>query len=205
MGHTVVFDCEFLVSEGAPGRHWCGPHDPDPLVVQIGAAKLDLAAPFEIVDTLGTVIRPVDRHGAPCPIDPAFAALTGLDEATIAATGVPLAEAVRQLAAFADGSMLWSWGKDELNLMAISCYVAGLAPPVPADRFGNACRLLLRAGMAYEDIKTTRSHSLPGRFGLETPSPRAHDARDDARGVAMVLQHLLRAGRLAPADFGSGA
>lgn len=107
MGHTIVFDCEFLVCEGAPGRHWCGPHDPDPLVVQIGAAKLDFAAPFEIVDTLGTVIRPVDRHGAPCPIDPAFAALTGLDEATIAATRVPLTEASRWCCSIFCGRAVW--------------------------------------------------------------------------------------------------
>nr|WP_275078093.1 hypothetical protein [Pseudovibrio sp. W64] len=40
MKTAVVFDCEFLTSEGAQRRFWCAPFDPDPVIAQIGAVKL---------------------------------------------------------------------------------------------------------------------------------------------------------------------
>ena len=52
MSHTIMFDCEFLVTEGAYRRFWCGPYDPDPIVVQIGALKLDLAGNTSAVEEL---------------------------------------------------------------------------------------------------------------------------------------------------------
>ena len=64
--------------------------------------------------------------------------------------GIPLKEALETLAAFADGAKLWSWGKDELNLLAISCFIAGITPTLPAHMFDNACKLMLKAGMPYE-------------------------------------------------------
>ena len=85
--------------------------------------------------------------------------------------------------------------------MAISAYVAGIAPPVPVTRFGNACRLLLTAGMPYEDVTKTRSNALAAYFDLDTAHLRGHDAGDDAMSVALTLQHLLRQGRLRPSDF----
>ena len=46
METAIIFDCEFLVIEGAPQNFWCGPFDPDPVIAQIGAAKLDLQGDF---------------------------------------------------------------------------------------------------------------------------------------------------------------
>ena len=51
MSHAIVFDCEFLTAEGAPMRFWCGPHDPDPVIAQIGLVKLGLEEGFEVLDT----------------------------------------------------------------------------------------------------------------------------------------------------------
>jgi hypothetical protein len=31
---------------------------------------------------------------------------------------------------FSEGARFWSWGKDELNMVAISCYVAGIPAPI---------------------------------------------------------------------------
>ena len=86
-------------------------------------------------------------------------------------------------------------------MVAISCYVEGLAPPIPVTRFGNACDLLLAAGMPYDELKTTRSDRLADHFGIEHPPLRGHDGLDDALSVAYVLQHFLRTGALSPADF----
>ena len=99
------------------------------------------------------------------------------------------------------GLPLWSWGKDEFSLLATSCYVAGIAPPIAAGRFDNASKLLLRGGMAYEDIQKTSSSGLVVFFGLDAAALSAHNAVDDARSIALALQHLLRAGRLTPGDF----
>ena len=52
MDHAIVFDCEFLTAEGAPQRFWCGPYNPDPVIVQIGLVRLGLSAGFPVADTL---------------------------------------------------------------------------------------------------------------------------------------------------------
>lgn len=127
--------------------------------------------------------------------------LTGITPARIAAEGVPLAAAIARLDRFADGAKLWSWGKDELNLMAIGCWVAGIVPAIPPARFENACKLCLAAGMPYEDLQRTRSSDLARFFGVETDAAQAHDGLADARSVALALQTLLRDGRLTPDDF----
>ncbi|MEM9270687.1 MAG: exonuclease [Pseudomonadota bacterium] len=201
MAHAIVFDCEFLTADGAPSRFWCGPHDPDPVVAQIGCARLSLEGGFEINQTQRTYVIPTGRDGGRVALDPLFIRLTGITEEEIDAQGVPLEQALAQTAAFADGARLWSWGKDEFNMMAISCYVAGLTPPLPISRFGNACALLLKAGMPFEDLAKTRSNTLADYYKVSHPPLRGHDALDDALSVAYVLQHLLKEGALRADDF----
>ncbi|WP_298853497.1 hypothetical protein [uncultured Ruegeria sp.] len=86
-------------------------------------------------------------------------------------------------------------------MMAISCYVEGLKPPIPVVQFGNACDLLLKAGMPYEDLKVTRSNTLAAYYKIDHPPLRGHDALDDALSVAYTLQHLLQSSKLMPEDF----
>ncbi|KZL23047.1 3'-5' exonuclease [Pseudovibrio sp. WM33] len=202
MKMAIVFDCEFLVVKNAPKRFWCGPYDPDPVIAQIGAAKISLSDSFEIVDTFKVYVNPVDRFGSKYTLDPFFTKLTGIEQQTIDSAGVSLQEANEQFREFSEGAKLWSWGKDELNMMAISCYIAGIKPCIPADQFDNACKLMLAAGMPYEDIERTRSNDLADYFEVEHPPLRGHDALDDALSVAYVIQHLLREKRLSQTDFG---
>lgn len=201
MRHTIIYDCEFMTAEGAQSRFWCGPHDPDPVVVQIGLVKLGLAGGFPLIETKRLYVIPRDRHGNRTGLDPFFTRLTGISEDQIDRHGISLQSALDQTSAFAAGAPLWSWGKDEHNMLAISCFVAGFPPPIPATQFGNACALLLKAGMPYDDIKVTRSNQLADYFKLEHPALRAHDALDDALSIAYVLRHLLALHRLEPADF----
>lgn len=201
MQTAIVFDCEFLTAEGAPSRFWCGPRDPDPIVVQIGLVKLGLGESYPIAETLRRPVTPIGRDGNRVPLDPFFTRLTGITEEVMDADGVPLVEALGEVQAFSDGAMLWSWGKVEFNMVAISCYVAGIAPPLPITQFGNACDLLLKAGMPYEDLAKTRSNTLAAYYKVEHPPLRGHDALDDALSVAYVLQMLLRGGALTPDDF----
>ena len=86
-------------------------------------------------------------------------------------------------------------------MIAISCYVQSLPPPIEARRFDNACTLVLKAGMPLDDIKRTRSDGLATYFEIDHPPLRGHDARDDTLSVAYALQHLLKQGKLTEADF----
>lgn len=196
---AIIYDCEFATAPGAPQRFWCGPHDPDPIVFQIGAVRLSLEAPFEVLERFEVLIRPLDRNGAPLELDPLNARLTGVSPERLHSEGVSLGEALAQLADFAGSDRLWAWGKDEFNMVAISCYVAGIAPPIPATRFGNAPELFVDAGVAVDVIHGLRSNTMLEHFGLSLPDARGHDALGDARMVAEVLRHMMQGGQLDPA------
>jgi len=88
-------------------------------------------------------------------------------------------------------------------MIAISCYVEGIQPPIPAQRFDNAVKLLLAAGMPVEELARTPSNKLADYYGVKHPELRGHDALDDARSVAYTLQFLLQSGKLLPSAFGS--
>ena len=201
MADAFIFDCEFLTADGAPSRFWCGPFDPDPVVAQIGIVRLGLEGDFPIAETKRLYVVPPDRTGGRQALDPLFTRLTGIDEEVIDSEGLALEQALAEVEAFCGGAKLWSWGKDEFNMLAISCYVAGIVPPIPVTQFGNACQLLLKAGMPYEELKMTRSNTLSAYFGIDHPPLRGHDALDDALSVAYAMQHLLKEGRLSPLEF----
>jgi len=198
---TILFDCEYLTASGAMARQWGGPLDPDPSVAQIGAVKLSLEPGYEILETFNVLIASKTRDGRKAALDPFFTELTGIDQASIDRNGIRLADALDRFEAFAGEGTVWSWGKDELHLFAISCYVEGLSPKMPITRFGNAAGLVLKAGMPYADLVRTTSGRLADYFRLERAQRREHDALDDAMSIALSLQHLLHAGSLAPADF----
>ncbi|WP_068300113.1 exonuclease [Pararhodobacter sp. CCB-MM2] len=200
MSPCVIYDCEFLTAPGAPMRFWNGPTDPDPVIAQIGAVRLSTES-GEIEETLRLYVLPRGRQGERLALDPLFIRLTGITEDILQAEGLELSEALARLDAFSDGASLWSWGKDELNMIAVSCWIAGLAPPMGPARFRNACDLLLAAGMPLEDVHKTRSNTLAAYFEVDHPPLRGHDGLDDALCVAYTLQHLLQAGRLSATDF----
>lgn len=180
-------------------RLWCGPEDPDPTIVQIGAVRLGLDD-LAILDTATILVRPVDRYGQSCRLDSYLSELTGISNSLVQSSGVDLSRALETLEEFSCGGRLWSWGKDELNV-AISCFVAGIQLPLAANRFSNARKLLLKAGMAHEDIENISSGELASFYGVGPPSLRAHDALDDALSVAHVLRHFLEMGLLVKSDF----
>lgn len=202
MKAAIIFDCEFLCLEGSQRRFWCAAHDPDPVIAEIGAVKLGLEGDFPILGTYKAYVRPIDRFGHQYALDPFFTTLTGITEENIKAEGVALQDALAGVDSFSDGARFWSWGKDELNMVAISCYVAGIQPSIPAHRFDNAVKLLLAAGMPIEDLAKTPSNRLADYYGVEHPPLQGHDALDDALSVSYTLQHLMKIGSLRPEVFG---
>ncbi len=201
MKTAIIFDCEFVCLEGSQRRFWCAAHDPDPVIAQVGAVKLGLEGDFPILGTYKAYVRPIDRFGERYALDSFFTALTGITEEDISAEGVSLQDALTGLDRFSDGVRLWSWGKDELNMMAISCYVAGIQPSIPAHRFDNAVKLLLAAGMPAEDLAKTPSSKLADYYSVQHSPLRGHDALDDALSISYALQHLMKAGNLRPDAF----
>ncbi|WP_420413047.1 exonuclease [Roseibium sp.] len=198
---ATIFDCEYLTADGAMKRYWAGPIDPDPVVAQIGAVNLSLGGDYPVVGSKRIYIGPLDRNGKKQKLDPYFTDLTGISQEEMDQNGVDLAEALCQFDHFSNGGTFWSWGKDELNLLGISCFVAGVAPPIPAHRFGNAKSLMVRAGMSSEDIEMTTSGQLAQRFEIPHDNQRHHDALDDALSITLTLQHFLRGGQLSQSDF----
>ncbi|ESY75122.1 exonuclease [Mesorhizobium sp. LNHC221B00] len=188
---AIIFDCEFLCLEGSQLRFWCAAHDPDPVIAQIGAVKLGLEDDFPLLGTHKGYIRPVDRFGRRYALDPFFTKLTGITEEDVETEGRALGEALAEIDRFSSGARLWSWGKDELNMIAISCFVAGIQPSIPATRFDNAVKLLIAAGMPIEDLARTPSNKLADYYGVEHPPLHGHDALDDAVSLAYTLQHLM--------------
>ncbi len=203
---AIIFDCEFLTAPGAPQRFWCGPEDPDPTIVQIGAVKIEVTQDAEIVEEFECLVSPKDRTGNPVMLSELFTRLTGISQEQVDKKGRPLAEGLAAFEAFSGGAHFWSWGKDEFNLLAISCYVAGIAAPIPVTRFGNAASLVRLAGVAPEDIHTLRSNTITDFFDLPRPERPGHDALGDAQSVTLVLQHLIRTKKLpAKALLAAGA
>jgi hypothetical protein len=86
-------------------------------------------------------------------------------------------------------------------MVAISCYVAGVQPFIPAHRFDNAVKLLIAAGMPIADLAKTPSNKLADYYGVEHPPLRGHDALDDALSVSYTLQHLMQTEKLQPEVF----
>ncbi len=197
MVSVTVYDCEFLTAPGAPQRFWCGPADPDPLTLQIGAVRLSLEDPFALSEPQGWLVDPVDRDGRRQPLDPLVTRLTGLDDAMIAQEALPIDAAMRHLDRFSGGGLLYAWGKDELSSLAVSLFVRDLPSPIAAVRFRSAVPLLVAAGEPRDIVETLRSHTICAHFGLPDAG-RAHDACGDALSVATVLQKLLVDGRLKP-------
>ncbi|MCB2127172.1 MAG: exonuclease [Rhodobacteraceae bacterium] len=205
MSETIVWDVEFLTAPGAPQRFWCGPRDPDPVLVQIGAVRLGLTGDCALGESFECLVIPRDRSGARYEISEFFTRLTGITAARIAKEGLELADALTRFDAYTGGAPIWAWGTDELNAIAVSCYLAELRPPIPAGRFGNATRLFVAAGIPVEEVHGLRSNTLAGYFGIDQPDARAHDALSDARSTALALRHLLREGRLGAGDFALSA
>ena len=118
------FDCEFRVDDGSQQRFWCGPYDPDPTVVQVGAVKLRLDKNFDIQAAFHELIVPVNRAGDLQNISQAFSDLTGLSQEKVEREGIKLDQALNRFESFSGGAPIFPWGKDELKLIAISCFVS---------------------------------------------------------------------------------
>lgn len=182
-------------------RLWSGANDPDPVVVQIGAAIVDLNRNAEIIDEIDIYVEPLDRNGLSQPLDSYFTDLTGIDSDDIERRAVSLNVALTQLDQFSRGSNLWSWGKDELLAIAVSCFVQRVENSFEPTRFKNLKQVFLCAGCPENEINATSSGRLAGYIGVKTEGLVQHNALDDVRSLAYSLQKILHSGAVNPKHF----
>lgn len=178
-GDIVVADLEYTSWEGALERGWSGPGEHRELV-QIGAVRLDAGAGFAESEAFEMLVRPaINPH-----LSDYFTALTGIDNAALAARGVALAAALAEFAHFAGDAGIYSNGPDS-DVIAESCRLADTANILPAVRWrdvGDALGMFFGGGHVS-------SYRIPELLGLPPVAGRAHDALSDARAIAAGLRH----------------
>ena len=133
--------------------------------------------------------RPTERFEAlvRCdrPLPPAITALTGLNDAALAARGIPLKEAVERLLNFIGPSVIvCHYAKFDLRFLAAACQKLNLPMPTGAviDTVDLAHRKL-------ENLPNAKLITLAQRFGLA--DQQAHRALPDSLLTAQVYLKLI--------------
>jgi inhibitor of KinA sporulation pathway (predicted exonuclease) len=189
-GPLVVFDLEFTAWEGSHTTGWSRPGEFRE-IVQIGAVRL--APDLGELACFNRLVRPVRNPR----LSDYFIALTGITQQRLDAGGESYPVVLEAFAAFvgADSVAVLSNGSDGAVVVE-NCRMAAVPCPIPAGRFVNVRRPLAEAlGL---DPAVADSSNLPRLIGLALDH-RAHDALDDARGIAAALRHV--AGRGATPDM----
>jgi inhibitor of KinA sporulation pathway (predicted exonuclease) len=196
MEHFIIFDCEWLTDEGAWERSNCGPNDPDPQIVQIGAVKVVLDQEMTIVQRFDQYIQPRKRNGAFWDIPRYFSDFTGITKDVIEKEGKELVDVINDFSSFSkDCKALWSWGNDELSI-AQSCYLTGINFPLSAVLFGNMSKVFLKSGMPLTDILKTSSGKLSQYFRVSLENHREHNALCDVLSIHGALKFLYQSGKM---------
>lgn len=180
--HAIVYDLEFTAWEGSLQRNWSAPGERRE-VVQIGAVKLDRRSGAEIA-TLDLIVRPFFNP----LLSDYFTALTGLTRARIDGEGMSFPDALTRFAAFADGSDVWSFGRDDLVLQENAVW-HGLSPSAVPPH-GDVVPWLRRNGV---DVTGRHACDVAELCGASFEG-RAHDGLADARGVAAGIRALIARG-----------
>ena len=184
-GTFVVYDLEFTSWPGSLERDWSG-DDEHREVVQIGAVCLDIDDDWRETAAFEALVRPVANPR----LSDYFTALTGIDDAMLAADGLDAATALARFAAFVGPRAPLLSNGDDAGAIAETCALNGLADPF-AGRYVDLSAALA-AALGKRDVMTS---DLPALLGL-APSGRAHDALADARALAAALAQLRTNGRL---------
>jgi DNA polymerase III epsilon subunit-like protein len=196
MNQVIIFDCEWLTDNGAWERSNCGPYDPDPQIVQLGAIRIALNPELTILQQFNQYVRPRTRTGEQHVIPEFFSEFTGITKEKIAKDGKNFSEVIDDFLSFSNqADCFWSWGKDELAI-AKSCYLSKLTFPIAPDLFGNISKIFLKAVMPLSDILKTNSGRLAQYYGLSLNNHNEHNALCDVLSIHASLKHLSDLGKL---------
>ncbi|MBI1237890.1 MAG: hypothetical protein GC199_00965 [Alphaproteobacteria bacterium] len=179
----VIFDLEFTAWEGSLARNWTGANEFRE-VVQIGAVRLDRATLRER-DQLDVIVRPRRNR----QLSDYFIALTGITNERVASEGLDFALALRVFLRFAQGAAIACYGRDDKILREnVSLYGLRNAPIVPEG-------VNLQPWYSANGLDCAKLHAcdIAAACGAAFTG-RAHDGRDDSRGLAAGLRALIARG-----------
>lgn len=164
-------------------RDWSGPGEFRE-VVQIGAVRLN-GATLRERDQLDLVVRPRRNR----VLSDYFVNLTGITNDRIAAEGLDFALALHVFLRFAAGAAIACYGRDDKVLRAnAALYGWTDAPDVPLAI--NLVPWLTDQGL---DCRKLHACDIAPACGVPFLG-RAHDGRDDSRGLAAGLRALIDRG-----------
>src|SRR3546814_343823 len=176
-GPLVVVDLEYTSWEGALARGWSGP-DEHREIVQIGAVRLEVANGLAETAALSRLVLPrINRS-----LSGYFTALTGIDDARLAAEAVASDTALAELAAFADAAVIASHGRDDA-VIDETCSLHAIVNP-----FAGRPWLDLAPPFRSLTGRPATSAELPALLAL----PAAGSAHDRSEEHTSELQSLMR-------------
>ncbi len=177
----TVFDLEYTAWEGSMARAWLEPGQFRE-VVQIGAVKLN-AESFAVLDELDLLVVP-RINGC---LSAYFENLTGITGEMVARSGVDFGAAYDRLLDFAGDEPLAAFGRDDRVLQEnLRLYgIKARALPLFYD---------LRAWFALQGVDPRGRLACEIAPALGMRMGRAHNALEDARGLAAAMAVLAESG-----------
>ena len=196
-GTITVYDTEYWTNSGVMERKWGGYDDHPPLLVQIGAFKVNLDEDdWPVVDEFIAYVKPVDAYDNEIAISSFFTQLTHITQEDVNEKGQLLANAVADFSEFTGGDYMYSYGLDMLNSILPSCYMRKIACPFDPKKAINIKKVLFKSGMSEKDIQMNTSGTLAEFFGIALEHHHVHDARCDALSIVNALRHLKEQGAI---------
>jgi DNA polymerase III epsilon subunit-like protein len=177
----TVFDLEYTAWECSMARAWLTPGQFRE-VVQIGAVKLDTGS-LVVVAELDLLVKPrINPH-----LSDYFEKLTGITTGKAARQGLDFADAYDRFLDFAEGGPIAAFGRDDGVLME-NLRLYGLkarALPLFYD---------LRGWFAAQGMDPRGKLACEIAPALGLAAGTAHNALDDARGLAAGMAMLVKRG-----------
>lgn len=190
MNKFIIFDVETWTDVGAKKREWRGMTDFPPLLMQVGAAKLEVNPDgLKILEWMDRFVWPSDEFGNKVTVTSFFTELTGISEETIVNDGVSVKEALAEFAKFCGSCNVFSYGNDMQNRVIMSCYAAGIPVPIPANKSFDIKRIFHRAGQSEEFLLANNSGNLCKALGIPVDI-KEHNAQQDVLSQIEFARHL---------------
>lgn len=190
MPSVTIFDLEYTAWECSMARFWLGPGEFRE-VVQIGAVRLD-ADSFAVQAEFEVLVRP--RFNP--VLSTYFENLTGISNEQVQSRGIDFRAAYDRFLAFAGDCPIAAFGRDEKALEE-NLRLYGIRDAKALPLFYD-----LRGWFAVQGVDPRGRHSCEIGPALGVPFVgRAHNALDDVRSLAAVMEVIAARGkpRLKPA------
>ena len=178
----IVFDTEYTAWEGSLQREWSGPNEYRE-VVQIGAVFVETEE-FVELNSFNVFVRPKKNP----TLSEYFVTLTGITQEIIHKQAIDFPLALRRLYEWSNSYDIYSFDKDDADVLRENCRLSGIDFPFEDSRFFDIREIFLKAGIPVEQYS---SGSIVEAFG-KAITRRPHNALNDARTIVDGLRELSK-------------